>query len=104
MKLTDVIINNTTLGTKLLLVDVTPSYEYKEGKKTSNIVAHKYKIVLPEKSFDQIFVKIDGPALLEKPTGHAEVAISGLYLYIYWSQGEYRLAATGTGITIVTAK
>ena len=69
---------NGTLGSKKLLVDVIPVYEYVNDKRTDKILAHRYVTVLPERSFEKIGVRIDGPQLMEKPDGFVEVIFHGL--------------------------
>ena len=44
---------NGTLGSKKLLVDVIPVYEYVNDKRTDKILAHRYVIALPERSFEK---------------------------------------------------
>ena len=38
---------NATLGSKKLLVDVVPVYEYQNNQRTDKIVAYRYITVLP---------------------------------------------------------
>lgn len=42
MKLTDLIVSPKSLGDKLWLVDVSPAYEYKDGKRTDNLFYRIY--------------------------------------------------------------
>ncbi len=54
MKLTDLIIDPMSLGSKLWLVDVAPCYEYQNKMRTQNVLGYRYTIALPEKGLDKI--------------------------------------------------
>ena len=60
MKLTDLIVSPKSLGDKLWLVDVSPAYEYKDGKRTDTVLGYRYSVALPEKGLDKVDVRIDG--------------------------------------------
>lgn len=98
MKITDVKISNSTVGKKLLLVDVQPYYTYKDGERTSTIEGYKYVIVMQERNFDKLLVKIPGDQQMETPDGYSEITIEGLELYVYWRAGNYEVGAIATGI------
>lgn len=98
MKLTDLIIDPRSIGKSQLLVDVLPVYRYENGKKTGEIEGYRYILVLPERGFEKISVKILGDKQMEKPDGYVDVAIDRLELFIYWMSGEYHLGATATAI------
>lgn len=93
-----------SLGSKLLLVDVRPAYEYQEGKRTDRIVGYRYEIVLPDKGFEKLAVKIEGPQQMDKPDGYAEVVFDGLEIYAYVSGGQIQVGARATGIREVKSK
>ena len=95
---------NTTLGSKKLLVDVVPVYEYQNNQRTDKIVAYRYITVLPEKSFEKIGVRIDGPQLMENPDGYVEVIFHGLELSAYESGGKVNIIAKATGISQANPK
>lgn len=44
MKLTDLIVSPKSLGDKLWLVDVSPAYEYKDGKRTDTVLGYRYSV------------------------------------------------------------
>lgn len=104
MKLTDCIISPRSLGKKILLVDVTPTYVYADGHRTDTISGYRYEVVLPDHRFEKIAVKIDGEQLIETPEDCMEVTFDGLELFIYWSSGTYQLGAHATGIHPVKAQ
>ena len=104
MKITDLIIDTKSLGSKLWLVEVSPAYEYRENRKTDTVLGYRYSVALPEKGLDKVDVRIDGQQQAEAPDGYAEVRFDNLEVFIYWSKGDYRVGAKATGIHLVTPK
>ena len=94
-------IDPTSLGEKMLLVDITPAYEYKDGRRLDNVTGYRYIVALPEHGLEKLGVKIDGKQLLEKPDGFAEVEFTGLEVFAYEAQGKTQVSARATGITLV---
>ena len=41
MKITDLIIDPRSLGSKLWLVEVSPAYEYRENRKTDSVLGYR---------------------------------------------------------------
>ena len=104
MKITDLIIDPRSLGSKLWLVDVSPAYEYQNNKRTDTVLGYRYAVALPEKGLDKINVRIDGDTRLEAPDGYADVRFDDLEVFIYWSQGQPQVGARATGIHLVNTK
>lgn len=104
LKPSDMIIANASIGTKCLLVEVKPKYEYKENQRTDTVIGYGYTVVLPDKQFEKLTVKIDGKQQMETPDGYTEVHFNDLELYIYWSQGQYTVGARAAGIHAVNNK
>ena len=105
MRIQDLVIDPRSLGNKLWLVGVSPAYEYKDGRRTDNVTGYRYSVCLPEKGLEKINVKIDGKKLLEAPeNGYAEVAFTGLEVFIYWSNGQPNVGARASGISLVNHK
>ena len=94
-------IDPTSLGEKMLLVDITPAYEYKDGRRLDTVTGYRYIVALQEHGLEKLGVKIDGKQLLEKPDGFAEVEFSGLEVFAYEAQGKTQISARATGITLV---
>ncbi|MBQ7923389.1 MAG: hypothetical protein IJ325_12590 [Clostridia bacterium] len=94
-------IDPTSLGEKMLLVDITPAYEYKDGRRLDTVTGYRYIVALPEHGLEKLGVKIDGKQLVEKPEGFAEVEFSGLEVFAYEAQGKTQISARATGITLV---
>ena len=97
----DLRVDRASLGPKKLLVDITPAYEYKDGKRTDNLTGYRYTVALPEHGLDKIGVRIDGKQLIEKPEGYIEVEFSGHEGNAYESQGHVQFTAKATGISPV---
>lgn len=104
MKITDLIIDTRSLGSKLWLVDVAPAYEYQNNRRTDTILGYRYTVAMPEKGLDKINVRIDGKQLMDAPNGYVEVCFNGLEVFIYWSQGQPQVGARATGIHLVNSK
>ena len=60
MKITDLIIDPRSLGSKLWLVEVSPAFAYVNNRKTDTILGYRYTVALPEKGLEKINVRIDG--------------------------------------------
>lgn len=104
VKITDLIISPKSLGEKLWLVDVAPAYAYVDGKRSDKITGYRYSVALPERGLDKIDVRIDGEKQMETPNGYVEVRFDELEVSIYWSKGDYHVAAKAAGIHTVNAK
>ena len=85
----------------MLLVDITPAYEYKDGRRLDTVTGYRYIVALPEHGLEKLGVKIDGKQLVEKPDGFAEVEFTGLEVFAYEAQGKTQISARATGITLV---
>lgn len=95
-------IDPDSLGEKKLLVDIMPTYEYRDHQRTENVVGYRYIIALPSHSLEKIGVRIDGKQQLEKPDGYAEVEFEGLELTLYEAQGHMQMTAKAQGIVLIT--
>ncbi|EDP10198.1 hypothetical protein EUBDOL_02212 [Amedibacillus dolichus DSM 3991] len=42
LRITDLKIDNKSLGDKFLLVDISPAYEYKDGERQDTVSGYKY--------------------------------------------------------------
>ena len=99
MKLTDIQINNSTIGKNYKLVNIKPVYEYLDGKRTEKTSSYKYSIVLVDRGYEKLDVKIDGDKQLEVPDdGSLDILLDGLELFLYWYNGSYNLGARATSI------
>ena len=104
MKITDLIIDPRSLGSKLWLVEVSPAYEYQNNRRTDTVLGYRYTVALPDKCLDKINVRIDGEKRMDTPDGYVEVRFDGLEVFIYWSQGQPQVGARAAGIHLVNSK
>lgn len=66
MKITDLKFDLGQFGKRMNLTGVEPYYNYEAGKKTDKIEGYKYNVVLLDKEYEKISVKIAGNRLLEE--------------------------------------
>lgn len=93
LNIRDLKIDPASLGTKKLLVDITPAYECKDGTGRIRSPAIDISVALPEHGLKKIGIKIEGRQLLEKSEGFAEVEFSGLEVFAYKCQGKTQISA-----------
>ena len=93
-------IDPDSLGTKKLLVDILPIYEYQNKQRTDTVIGHRYVVALPEHGLEKLGIKIDGKQLMEKPDGFAEVEFQNLEVNVYESQGHPQISAKASGISL----
>ncbi|HIY05894.1 MAG TPA: hypothetical protein H9844_02290 [Candidatus Evtepia faecigallinarum] len=105
MRITDLIVDPRSLGSKLWLVDVLPAYEYQNNRRTDTILGYRYIIALPEKGLEKISVRIDGAKRMEAPNGYVEVRFDNLELFLYWGNSRQpQVGARAAGIHLVNPK
>ena len=106
MKLSDLIIDPRSLGSKLWLVNVYPAYEYQNNKRTNNVLGYRYSVSMPEHSLDKVDVLVEGEKRMEAPNGYVEVQFDGLEVYLYWSDKmkQYQVGARAKDIRLVVGK
>lgn len=98
LNIRDLRIDNNSLGSKMLLVEVLPVYAYQDGKKTDSIVGHRYVVCLPDHKLEKMGIKIDGPRQVEQPDGFVEVVFNGLEVTAYELQGKVQFSAKAQSI------
>lgn len=103
MDIKDVVIDAYKTVGQAMLVGVSPAYEYENGKRTDNVIGYKYEVVMPQRAYDKISVKISGDLQIELPENETPfVAFEGLSLIPYWTQQGYRISASANSIRLVT--
>ena len=87
-----------TFGDLFWLTGVRPYYP--KGGDRSTIEGYMYTVVLAERQFNKVNVKIPGKLLLQAPPEGAavEVAFDGLNAQHYVIDGKYVLSITAKGI------
>lgn len=81
-----------TVGTELILIGIRPYYKYEDGKKVDKIEGYRYEIVLCQRKYERLFVKIAGDQRIP--------FFENLELHVYyqWKTGTYEISATATNI------
>lgn len=46
-------------GENLIIVGVKPVKEFKDGKKTDNVIGYSYSVVCPSNHYEQFFIKVE---------------------------------------------
>lgn len=103
-----VIVDPATLGDRLRLYGVYPAYEYRDGKKTTNLIGYTYLVACSGFGGEQLGVRIPGKQILDQSAIDHLVCFDGIDLRIYPSyvRGQrgidaIGIKATATGITVV---
>ena len=93
-----------SVGSKLLLIDVIPSYAYVDGRRTSTVTGYKYIVILEENKFDRLSVRIDGDKQIDNPIdGNSSIYVrfDNLELSLYWTSAGHQIAAKASAIQLV---
>ena len=93
-----------SVGSKLLLIDVIPSYAYVDGRRTSTVTGYKYIVILEENKFDRLSVRIDGDKQIDNPidgNSRTYVRFDNLELSLYWTSAGHQIAAKASAIHLV---
>lgn len=96
-----VIVDPATLGDRLRLYGIHPAYEYREGKKTTNLIGYTYLVACSGLGGEQLGVRITGKQLLDQSAIDHLVHFDGLDLRIYpsYERGVQGIAAIGIKAT-----
>ena len=97
-----------TNGGGMILTDVRPAYEYKDGKRTDKVVGLKVATVLEKNAYDTLTVTVANPvdtlsAVLEKAEAPVYVDFEGFTARIYTINGRVDVSAKADSVHIVTA-
>jgi len=98
-----------TLGNTFWLTDVSPYYDRDiNGKRGPNIEGYSYEIVLPDRGYDKLKVRIAGKQLMPSPAdednGKVKVTFDGLDANPYVRDGWIQLSLKATGIKEATQR
>ena len=95
MNILDVVIDaNASVGKNLLLTDVRPYYAYAGNQKLDKVVGYRYDVVLTEKKFEKLSVKVEGKQKVE-------LSDDDLKLRLYTMSGGYNIAATANNVRVI---
>lgn len=110
LKITDLKIDPKSLGQTMLLADISPSYEYKEGVRTEKIDGYRYSVVLVAHKMEKLGIKVLNKIPLidiEKediPIGK-EVVFTGLEVGSYFSKTQgVSITAKADNVSFVTSQ
>lgn len=102
MKISDLIIDvNKTLGGQKILTAITPAYKYANGEKTEEIEGYNYEIVLPQREFEKVRIRIAGRQAFDMPEVYPAVDFEGLEIKAYVISGSPLIKFTADAIKIV---
>lgn len=93
IKINDLTIDPQSLGTDLILTDITPVNEWKNGERQDTITGYKYTVAAPKHGLRKIGVKIEGKKRLETADAFPHVKFTNLTVGTYWSNGNIHLTA-----------
>ena len=101
LNIKDVVIDaNRTLGNTMLLTEVRPYYEYKDGVKSDTVAGYKYS-VCRKKDLEKIAVKVPGKQQIEAPKeGYIEVKFNDLAMTLYMMDGKPQVTASASAISL----
>lgn len=90
---------NATIGKSPMLIGVSEIYNYVDGKKIDTIIGYKYEVVLPDKMYDKLSVRILGDKKLDMPENETPTVIfEGLEMNLYWSPQGHKVSASAENI------
>ena len=103
MDVNNVIVDSyATVGKNLMLVSVFPSYNYDNGTRTDTINGYKYEIVMPERMYEKLSVRIPGEQKLEISENESpQVFLDGLTISVYWTKQGHKVSAVAENIRLV---
>lgn len=104
LSLGGLLIDKDCLGSTQFLTSVRPYYAYTDGVKTKDVMGYRYTVVLPEKQFASLDVKIPGEQQIVLADGHyIPVQFVDLALKLYYdSNHRVQVTATATEICEVS--
>ena len=91
-----------------ILLNMTPGYDYVDGKRTDAQSHIKYEVVFPDNAFEKVLVKIPGTKAiitgeqLAQQSGRAKVKLKNLTGKFYrTNSGEYALSCSADGVEVI---
>lgn len=93
-----------TVGDTLLLTDIRPTFRYEQGVRSEEITGYTYEVLLAERQYLQLRIKIPGqrqldPVVLDGNT--PRVRVIGLELTPYAINGRTGVSAKAESIEII---
>jgi len=92
---------HATMGKNFKLIEVNPVYKYENGKVTNEVQAYKYNVVLEDKRYKQVSVKVFGEQRIATPQFPVSVNFVGLEIRAYDINGKFAVSVTAKDIKVV---
>lgn len=99
LKITDLKIEVKSLGNTMLLADISPSYEYKDGVRTEKLEGYRYSVVLPAHKMEKLGVKVLNKIPLIDIEKGEEIPIGTPVHFTNLEVGSYFSKSQGVSIT-----
>ena len=114
LKITDLKIDPSSLGSTFLLAELAPYYQYINGSRSDKIAGFKYTVVLPELKYEKLGIKLPIEQKTKPlfdlsdnhepiPTG-IQVGFKGLTVSSYYSQGNINVTASAEDVFVIDNK
>ena len=101
MVLSKIPIDTRKLLSGALAVGSSPSYEYKNGNKTPNIIGTKYSVILPKLGYEKLYVKVSGEQQLEIGDEAVPVKFEDVVAKLYQIDGRCDITVSASSILAV---
>lgn len=98
LKITDLKIDPKSLGSTMLLADISPSFEYKDGERTDKLEGYRYSVVLPAHKMEKLGVKVLNKTPLINIESE-EIPIGTPVQFVNLEVGSYFSKTQGVSIT-----
>lgn len=101
LPLSGLCIDNTCLGQDMVVTGVRPYYTYENGVRTDKLEGFRYSVILLEKGYYALNVKIPGEQKIELVPGQSiPVKFTGLKLKLYYDRAKrVQIAASAEDIS-----
>lgn len=91
-----------------ILLNMTPGYDYVEGKRTDTQSHIKYEVVFSDNAYEKVLVKVPGTKAiitgeqLAQQSGRIKVRLKNLTGKFYrTNSGEYALSCSADGVEVI---
>lgn len=104
LSLGGLLIDTNCLGSTQFLTSVRPYYAYTDGVKTKDVMGYRYTVVLPEKQFASLDVKILGEQqVVLADENYIPVQFTDLTVKLYYDNNQrVQVTATATEVSEVS--
>lgn len=91
----------------MILTEVRPAYEYKDGQRTDKVIGLKVTVALEKNAYDTLTVTVSNPVdalstLLDKAEAPVYVDFEGFTARIYTINGRTDVSAKADSVHVVT--